>query len=258
MRTRALGFLAAALLSSVSAQTVLFDFDNLAAHSPLPISVTQSGITALLSGTGDGFSIQAANVMGFTPAGFSGNCIYPSSVFAADLRIGFSQNITAFAILYAPEEYACDSSATMRATAYSNGVAVATATTNAVAGTWPTEILRVGAPQGFDSVVVHYDASPITGGDWGPIFMADNMEVTPALIPIVLKDIATAPDGSVQFGFSNAPGRAFTILAADDLATAIGYWNVLGPAAEIAPGEYQFIDATAAFAAVRFYRVRAD
>jgi hypothetical protein len=99
MRTRALGFLAAALLTNVSAQTVLFDFDNLAAHSPFPISVTQSGITA---------------------------------------------------------------------------------------------------------------------------------------------------------------GRTFTILAADDLATAIGYWNVLGPAAEIAPGEYQFIDATAALATIRFYRVCAD
>ena len=258
MRTRALGFLAAALLSSASAQTILFDFDNLAAHSPLPISVTQSGITAQLSGTAEGFSIQAANVMGFTPVGFSGNCIYPSSVFAADLHIIFSQNITAFAILYAPEEYACDSSATMRATAYSNGVAVATATTNAVAGTWPTETLRVGAAQGFNSVVVHYDAPPVTGGDWGPIFRADNMEVTPALAPIVLKNMAMAPDGSFQLGFSNAPGRAFTILAADDLGAAIGYWNILGAATEIAPGEYQFVDTTAPVAAVRFYRARGE
>jgi hypothetical protein len=27
--------------------------------------------------------------------------------------------------------------------------------------------------------VVHYDAAPPTGGDWGPVFLADNMNVTP-------------------------------------------------------------------------------
>jgi hypothetical protein len=36
----------------------------------------------------------------------------------------------------------------------------------------------LSSPQGFDTVVVHYDAPPPTGGDWGPIFMADYMVVT--------------------------------------------------------------------------------
>lgn len=160
------------------AQTVLFDFENATQYSPLPINLTVSGITASLTATGQGFSIQQSSVLGFTPAGFSGLCVYPSSVFAADLQVGFSQTLTNFSILYAPEEYACDSSATMRVTAYMNGTYVGTATTNAVAGTWPSETLAFSSTQGFNSVVVHYDKAPATGGDYGPVFMADNMNVS--------------------------------------------------------------------------------
>jgi len=69
----------------------------------------------------------------------------------------------------------------MRVTAYMNGTFVGTNTTTAQAGTWPTATLAISAAQGFNSVVVHYDAPPPTGGDWGPIFMADNMSVTVAV-----------------------------------------------------------------------------
>ena len=162
-----------------SAQTITYNFDNLAAHSPLPISDTQGGVRADFTATGQGFSIQDAGVLGFTPAGFSGNCIYPDSVFAADLQIKFSRNLSSFSIMYAPEEYATDSSATMRVTAYLNSTLVGTATTTApVPGTWPTGTLSFSSTQPFNYVVVHYDAAPVTGGDYGPIFMADNMVVT--------------------------------------------------------------------------------
>lgn len=241
---------------ATSAQTILFDFDNAPLHTSLPISLTVGGVTAQFSGTAQSFSIQPANALGFTPAGFAGNCIYPSSVFAADLQITFSANITDFSILYAPEEYACDSSATMRATAYLNGVSVATATTNAVAGTWPTETLRVRSAQGFNSVIVHYDARPITGGDWGPIFMADNMEITPAPLPIFLNNPTILPDGSFQFTFTNLPNRAFTIFGASDVAAPAVYWNALGAAIEVSPGEYQFTDPRALDVPNRFYQVR--
>ena len=33
-------------------------------------------------------------------------------------------------------------------------------------------------------MVVHYDKPPLTGGDWGPIFMADNMYVTPLSVSL--------------------------------------------------------------------------
>lgn len=46
---------------------------------------------------------------------------------------------------------------------------------------WPTATLSFSAAQGFNSVIVHYGAPPPAGGDHGTIFMADNMNVTPAV-----------------------------------------------------------------------------
>jgi hypothetical protein len=185
MRPLARWFVAASLTLATLAGSggleaqVVFDFDNAPYQSSLPVTVTVGGLTAQLSGTGQGYSIQAANVLGFTPFGFSGYVIYPNSIYPADLVISFSQTIDTFSILCAPEEYACDSSATLRATGYRNSVFVATNTTTAPnPGTWPTATLTLSAPQGFDTVIVHYDAAPPTGGDWGPIFMADYMVVT--------------------------------------------------------------------------------
>ena len=73
----------------------------------------------------------------------------------------FSKAITDFSVLYAPEEYGADASATMRVTAYGNGNFVGTTTTNAQPGTWPSETLGIHAASGFNSVVVHYDAPPL-------------------------------------------------------------------------------------------------
>jgi hypothetical protein len=174
----------AGLCGPATAQGVLFDFDTAPVYSPLPIDLTVGGITAHFSATGQGFSIQRANTMGFTPVGFTGNCIYPSSVYGADLLVGFSWKLTDFSILYAPQELACDSSATMRVTAYMNTVLVGTNTMVAdPPGTWPTAKLSFSSLAGFNKVVVHYDKGPPTGGDWGPIFLADNMNVT--LAPFV-------------------------------------------------------------------------
>ncbi len=171
---------AIATAAPTTAQTVLFEFDNAPLHSPLPTDLTVGGIMAHFSATGQGYSIQRADTMGFTPVGFGGYCIYPSSVFPADLLVGFSQTLTGFSILYAPQELGCDDSATMRVTAYMDGALVGTNTTTAdPPGTWPTGTLIFSSAQGFNSVVVHYDARPPTCQDYGPIFVADNMSVTP-------------------------------------------------------------------------------
>jgi|SRR5664279_2675698 hypothetical protein len=181
-------FLLFLAIAPANAQSVLFDFDSAPLFTPFPLDVTSGPLTAHLSATGQGYSIQRADTLGFTPAGFAGNSIYPSSVFSADLLIGFSAVLTDFSIMFAPEEYACDSSATMRVTAYLGTTLVATATASAPnPGTWPTGVLSIAAPQGFDNVVVHYDSPPPTGGDWGPVFMADNMIVT-ANLDVIFND----------------------------------------------------------------------
>jgi hypothetical protein len=218
--------------------------------------LTVGGITAQFSATGQGFSIQAANAMGFTPAGFSGNCIYPSSVYAADLIIGFSQLLTNFSVLYAPQELACDSSARMKVTAYLNDSLVGSNTTNANAGTWPSEILAFSSTQPFNRVVVHYNAPPPTGGDYGPIFMADNMVVTPAPSPPVLTNAAKSPNGDFSFAFSGTAGASFTVFATTNLSLSLSGWMDLGPATESSLGQFQFTDSPAPGTSQRFYHVR--
>lgn len=202
MKTKALLLMASvgSLAGSLAAQPLLFDFDNAPLHSSLPLSLTLAGVTAQFSATGQGFSIQQANSLGFTPTGFSGYCIYPNSVFASDLQVSFSQALSGFSILYAPEEYACDSSAQLRVTAYVDSAFVGTSVMTAdPPGTWPSATLSISAPQGFNSVVVHYDAAPPTGGDWGPIFMADNMSVTPVPEPSSLAGLGLGL--GIFFGF---------------------------------------------------------
>lgn len=171
--------LALAPAGAVAQTVVAFNFDNAPLYSPFPVAVTAGGVTAQLSATGQGYSIQSTSTAPVVPTGFTGRFIYPSSVFPADLIIGFSQTITAFSIVYSPQELGCDDSARMKVTAYLNGTSVGFNTMIATnPGTWPTATLSCSFLQGFNSVVVHYDAPPPTCTDWGPIFLADDMTIT--------------------------------------------------------------------------------
>jgi hypothetical protein len=162
-----------------TAQNVLFDFNNAPLYGSLPIYQTAGSITAHLTATGQGYSIQNVNVMGFTPQGFTGRMLYPSSINISDIRVHFDQILTDFSIMYACQELGCDDAATMRVTAYLNGVVVGTRTRTATfPGTWPVDTLSCSFPQGFDSVIIHYDSPPPTCMDYGTIYIADNMKVT--------------------------------------------------------------------------------
>jgi hypothetical protein len=188
----------AGLFTTVFSQAILFDFDNAPLHSGFPISQTANSITAQLAATGQGYSIQAADVLGFTPQGFSGRVIYPNSIFLADLLVRFDTKLTDFSIMYSCQELGCDDAATMRVTAYMNGSLVGTNTKTASnPGTWPVDTLRCSFQQGFDSVVVHYDSRPPTCQDYGVTFMADNMRVTPMqVVPVNLEYFNCSTDAN--------------------------------------------------------------
>ncbi len=188
MKTTLLTFVAALLTAQAAAAPVLFDFDNAAPHQSLPLDLTVGGVTAHLSATGQGFSIQdTVQVIGVLPVGFSGLGITPNGVFPADLIVSFpTTTLTDFSIKFAPQDLNTDSSATLRITASLNGTLVGTNTAvTDYQGTWPSGTLTFSSPQTFNNLVIHYDRPPPTGGDYGVIFAADNMFVTPAA-PVTL------------------------------------------------------------------------
>ena len=262
MKTQILAVLAGLLTFPAGAQSILFDFDNAPLYTPLPIDLTVGGITAHLSASGQGYSIQSTTTAPVVPVGFSGRFIYPSSIYAADLLVSFSTPLSDFSILYAPQELACDSSATMRVTAYLNGAFVATATTNATWNctcTWTAQILPISSTQPFNSVVVHYDAPPLPipnpCQDYGVIFLADNMTVTPAPPPIFLTNVVRLANGPFQFSFAGTPNASFTVFGATNPALPFSNWAALVGLAEAPPGHFQFIDWQATNMPRRFYRV---
>jgi hypothetical protein len=71
--------------------------------------------------------------------------------------------------------------------------------------------LSFNSAQPFNKIVIHYDAAPPTGGDYGPIFMADNLLITPSQAPIVLSAVSRKTHGvagnfDVDLPVSGAPG----------------------------------------------------
>ena len=199
--------------------SVTFDLDNAPVHTSLPIDLTVNGLGAHFTATDYGFSIQPYGSVGLAPAGMSGLYLYPNSVFASDLHIAFTDTLIDFSIMYSPQELGCDTSATMRVTAYLNGVSVGTATATAPnPGTWPTGTLSIAVPSGFDSVVVHYDAKPATCQDWGPIFIADNITVT------TLCRAATIAQGPSSTGVCFGDTAYFSVTSGGS-APATYQWN---------------------------------
>ena len=257
MKTRILIMLASCLIVRAEAQSVLFDFDNAPLYRPLPIDLTVGGITAHFSATGPGYSIQSVSSAPIVPAGFSGHFLYPSGGSAADLLVSFSTPMTAFSILYATQELACDDSATLRVTAYMNGTLVGTSTANSTplcVCTYMTNTLSITTTQAFNNVVVHYDASPPTCQDWGPVFLADNMNVTP-MPPIILTSPTRLANGAFQFTFTNTPNWPFTVLGTTNLSLPFSNWTPLTGLTEAPLGQFQFTDLQATNISRQFYRV---
>jgi hypothetical protein len=176
-----------AFCAPASGATALFDFNSGPQFTSVPLDLTVDGITAHFSATGQGFSIQNTQQVILTlPTGFSGLGLNPNSVFPADLLVSFPNEVaTDFSIMVAPQELATDTTATLRVTAYMDNVFVGTNTSTATGDVflWPSSTLSFSSPQGFNNVVVHYDSPPPSGGDYGPIFVAENTQVTGTVVP---------------------------------------------------------------------------
>jgi hypothetical protein len=69
--------------------------------------------------------------------------------------------------------------------------------------------------------------------------------------------MASLPDGSFQFGFTNQPNASFRVFAAPNIALPWKDWTIGFPAESPAgSGQFQFTDVQATNNPQRFYRVR--
>lgn len=92
----------------------------------------------------------------------------------------------------------------------------------------------------------------------GRIYVANDNKVYAFTVPvpsIILTNAIVLPDGTFQFGFTNAPGLSFTAYGTTDLSVPFTNWTRLGSVIEISPGHFQFTDMQAVANQQRFYRV---
>jgi hypothetical protein len=75
--------------------------------------------------------------------------------------------------------------------------------------------------------------------------------------PITVTSIQVQAGGSLQFGFTNIAGAAFSVLTTTNLALPLSNWPVSsGSVVEISSGQYQFVDPANATNRSTYYRVR--
>jgi hypothetical protein len=79
------------------------------------------------------------------------------------------------------------------------------------------------------------------------------LQVPPPPAPVLV----TQPfSGEFRLNFTNVPGTPFTVLSATNPALPLSNWTVMGPATEVAPGQFQFGDPQSSVLDQRYYRVR--
>jgi hypothetical protein len=73
--------------------------------------------------------------------------------------------------------------------------------------------------------------------------------------PVIISS-AMLPGNTFQFGYTNTPGVAGTVLATTNLSLFVSNWNTLGTAAEVSSGQFQFNDPQTTNSPQRFYQIR--
>jgi len=73
--------------------------------------------------------------------------------------------------------------------------------------------------------------------------------------PPLLQPLALLPNGSRRLNFTDEPDIIFSIYASTNVAAPTNQWLRLGAAAQIVPGQYQYVDLAATNYPHRFYKV---
>jgi len=189
------GFTATADLSlvanfSLNGTSVTFDFDtgNPLLHATMgatPMDQTVGGLTAHFSSPtvgAQGFSVQSDATTQFHLSQFSGNYLYPNSVYNPALEIQFSQPLTGITFTFATADFQqVEVPSTVRLTAFTNSTATPSVGSATAHGTYAGDTMPMGTLSftsgvPFDVVRIEIPPAPRAASD----FLVDNLTVTTA------------------------------------------------------------------------------
>jgi hypothetical protein len=112
----------------------------------------------------------------------------------------------------------------------------------------PTTITSANLPSFAANTVLNVQ------GFWTINVDPGTLNVATVAPPRTLTGMHFVANGSFQFGFTNLPSAAFTVLCTTNLLVPLSQWKSLGTPVESPAGQYQFTD-TAATNSARFYIV---
>jgi hypothetical protein len=177
----------AAISGSVftAGQTARFDFDSPGLHATMgmPSTLTVNGVTASFSSPNawlsGGFSLQSASTTFYHLSQFSGNYLYPNSVYNPNLAIAFDQPISSLTFTYATADFGQNETpTTVEVIAYQGSTVVGSASSHGIfymGDTMPQGTLTFdGAGQTFDRVLIQIPYAPLAASD----MLIDNVVVT--------------------------------------------------------------------------------
>lgn len=167
--------------------TTSFDFDTgtpiLSVGQSTPFSQTSGGLTGSFSsptvGAG-GFSIQTDSSTQFHMSKFSGNYLYPNSVYSPALNIAFDRPLTGISFTFATADFQqVEVPTTIKLTAYQGSTATTPIGSKTAHGryggdTMPMGTLTFSSTTPFDVVEINIPPAPLAASD----FLADNFIVT--------------------------------------------------------------------------------
>ncbi len=223
--------------------TATFDFDSgtpalVATQAGTPLDQTSAGVTAHFTsptvGAG-GFSVQSDATTHFHLSQFSGNYLYPNSVYNPALDIQFSQPLTSITFTYATADFTQNNvPTTIQVTAYQGSTAnpaVGSASGHASYGTdtMPMSTLTFTSATPFDVVEIAIPPAPLAASD----FLVDNIiavgaqpvpSATPTSTGIAPTATPTTAQPAATLTNTTAVATA-TATAVQPLATATASWT---------------------------------
>lgn len=168
-----------------------FDFDTgtpaVHATQSMPSVQTANGVTAHFSSSNPGalgFSVQSDATTQFRLSQFSGNYLYPNSVYNPDIDILFDQPLTSISFTFATADFQqVEIPTTIQLTAFdttlvNSTIGSATAHGTYAGDTMPMGTLTFSSLVPFNSVEIKIPYAPLAASD----FLADNFVVTTAAV----------------------------------------------------------------------------